>query len=195
MRNTMLLALLSAPLLAAGCGAKKSSKNLDDEVTGRVFEENLEDGTIRQEIDLDGDGTINIVNVYRPTDSVGRLPIAKKVDLNLDGRMDVFTEFTPEGGMKVERIDTDFNGKVDWIDFYQDGSRVKAEIDSNFDGEMDIFCYYRRMPDGTTTIERKERDTSGDGQIDMWERFDEQGQVIRTGRDTNGDGEMDERTE
>ena len=36
-------------------------------------------------------------------------------------------------------------------------------------------------------------DTDGDGMVDYWEKFDTQGNVIRTGRDLDGDGKMDVR--
>ena len=49
--------------------------------------------------------------------------------------------------------------------------------------------------DGVARLDRKERDSDGDGKVDVWERFNDQGEVVRTGRDTDGDGKMDVREE
>ena len=44
-------------------------------------------------------------------------------------------------------------------------------------------------------VTRKERDTNGDGRIDVWERYDDQGNVLKAGRDLGPeyDGSVDER--
>ena len=37
---------------------------------------------------------------------------------------------------------------------------------------------------------RKERDTTNNGQVDLWELY-EDGKVVKAGRDTSGDGNID----
>ena len=77
-----------------------------------------------------------------------------------------------------------------------EGHPVMTEVDTDGNGKMDQFSYYESPSMGATPrITRKERDTNGDTLIDIWERFDENGVVNRTGRDTDGDGKMDERDE
>jgi hypothetical protein len=83
----------------------------------------------------------------------------------------------------------------DWTDHFQDGVRVMSEYDTDHDGKPNVFKYFARNDDGSVYIDRKERDSDGDGKIDVWERFNEEGLVIRTGRDTDGDGKMDVREE
>ena len=41
---------------------------------------------------------------------------------------------------------------------------------------------------------RKERDTTGDGRVDMWEYFEDE-TVSRIGMDTDGDGLSDKRND
>jgi hypothetical protein len=181
-------------LILVACQPKPTSTIEATPDIDRVIETPLEgEGLIMQEIDLDANGRADVVNVYREREANGRVHVQKKVDLNLDGKMDIVSSFDDDGSLKMERIDSDFDGVFDWTDHYKDGVRVMAEMDTNFDGRSDIWFYYAVGPDGRPRIDRKERDTNGDGQIDFWERFDAQGSVMRTGRDTDGDGKMDER--
>lgn len=153
-------------------------------------------GLIRQEVDLDGDGRADVVNLLRDRGNGGaRLQVKKQTDLNLDGRFDVETDFDETGAMVEERTDSDFDGRFDWTDHYKDGVRVLAELDSDFDGQIDTWSYYLPDESGRSHIDRKERDTNHDGRVDLWERFDSSGNVVRTGRDTDNDGKMDQRDE
>jgi hypothetical protein len=151
------------------------------------------DGLVRKEVDLDADGRVDVINLYRERPDGGQVMVEKQVDLNLDGDMDVISEFDEAGALLTERMDRDFDGVFDWIDHYKGGVRVMAEMDNTYDGRTDTWFYYTVNAAGQPHIDRKERDTTGDGRIDFWERFDEQGNVVRSGRDLDGDGKMDER--
>jgi hypothetical protein len=179
----------------AACGPKGSTTEVDsvaakvDRITAHQYTERpTGDGLIQQEIDLNRDGKPEIVNYLRERAAAARLLVRKEVDLNYDGRIDVVTLFTETGEIDREEMDSDFDGSFDWVDHYREGRRVMTEVDTDFDGKMNIFSYYEEGK-----ISRKERDTNGDGMIDMWEKFDRDGNVIRTGLDTDGDGKMDER--
>lgn len=188
-----LLPLLILSLSACG---RAGAPGATAETASRVIERDLpEEGLVVQEVDLDGNGRPDIWNYYRERASGPRLRVRKKVDLDLDGRVDVVSTFDERGDLEREEMDADFDGIVDWIDHFKDGVRVLSEADTNFDGRSDVFSYYAIGTDGRPHIDRKERDTNGDGLIDLWERFDTEGNVIRTGRDTDGDGKMDERDE
>jgi hypothetical protein len=190
--RTISVLLILLPLVAckkAPVESVATSIELD-----RVVETNLDDpGLVLQEIDLDGDGRADVTNIYRERADAGRVHVEKKLDLNLDGQVDVISSFDESGALETERIDRDFDGAFDWTDHYKGGVRVMAETDNNFDGRTDVWFYYAVGEDGRPRIDRKERDTDGDGRIDFWERFDGEGNVTRTGRDTDGDGKMDER--
>ena len=51
---------------------------------------------------------------------------------------------------------------------------------------FDLFRYYENEQ-----LRRKEHDSDGDGKIDFWQYFDDEGKLSKTGRDIDGDGEMD----
>lgn len=190
-------AALLAPvlLLTIGCPKKKDAAS-EEGIERNVTEKALpEDGMLLQEVDLNGDGQADIFNYLRERTGASRLLLEKRVDLNLDGTVDVISYFDESGALEREEMDSDFDGRLDWTDHYQGGKRVASQMDTDFDGRPNIYFYYTSGPNGVPLIERKERDTNGDGNIDYWERFDDKGNVVKTARDTDGDGKMDVRDE
>ncbi len=147
------------------------------------------DGLTQEEVDLDGDGKVEIVNYYRASGE-GRLLLKKDLDLNRDGRMDVRSSFDEAGLRVVEEMDGDFDGRVDLVDHYISGKRSMTEKDTDFNGTFDLFSYYENGK-----VRRKERDSNFDGKVDFWEYLDDSGAVIKTGKDSDGDGVMDERSQ
>ncbi len=148
-----------------------------------------EDGLNQVEVDLDGDGKVDIINYYRESSGV-KLLLKKDVDLNHDARIDVRTTFDEAGLRVLEEMDGDFDGRADVVDHYIQGKRSMTEKDTDFNGSFDLFSYYEGGK-----VRRKERDSNGDGKIDFWEYLDDQGAVMKTGKDTDGDGTMDDRRE
>lgn len=203
-RSTSLLAsaFVSFALLGAvsGCSKKNdapqaaAAESAPQEWKSQVTETELKDSRlILQEVDLDTDGRPEIKNYYRPR-TEDRVLVKKEVDLNRDGSIDLISYFDDDGNLKKEEMDSDYDGRFDWTDHYREGRRVMSEYDTETDGMPNVFKYYE-TDNGVTHLARKERDTDGDGKIDVWERFDPTGKVIRTGRDLDGDGKMDERSE
>ena len=194
-----LITLTLAATLLIGCGPKAGPEAAGDasKYTSKVKEKEMsEAGLVRQSIDLDADQQPEIFNFYRERADAPRLLVKKEIDLNRDGRVDVISYFDGEGRLEKEEMDGDYDGVFDWTDHYQDGYRVMSEYDTEYDGVANVWKYYVRNDDGSKPrLDRKERDTDGDGQVDVWERFNAEGEVIRTGRDTDGDGKMDVREE
>ncbi len=178
----------------AGCGKKnvETAKMPGSEFSSlqAIQERTTPEGDLVVEVDLDGDSQVDIYNYFRTIDDQNRLLIRKEVDLNRDGKIDVWSYFTETGELEREEMDSDFDGKVDWIDHYKGEKRVMSEVDTKHDGVFDLFKYYE-----ADHIKNKERDTNGDGRIDHWEYFDAEGNVIMVGWDIDNDGQMDIREE
>lgn len=184
-------------MLAYGCPKKAPPADPVQDLDNRVLERvtDAEQGLVEQDVDYDEDGVTDIRNHFRERPDAPRLLLKKEQDLNFDGNFDIVTVFDDEGKLLREEIDSDYDGRFDWTDHYKRGLRVMSEYDTDNDGQANVFKYYVEGEDGNPRIDRKERDEDGDGQIDVWERFSADGQVVRTGRDTDGDGKVDERME
>lgn len=194
MKQGGVVLLLLGVALAAGC-PKGDRRSGTEGYISRVSERPLEDGLVGQDIDLDADGAVDIKNYYRERSDAPRLLVRKELDLNRDGKVDVVSFFDPDGNLEREEMDSDYDGRFDWVDHYQRGWRVMSEYDTDSDGRANVFKYYIRTAEGVMRLDRKERDEDGDGKIDVWERFAANGDVVRTGRDTDGDGKVDIREE
>lgn len=195
--STMRTMMVAAVVAVAGCakdpGASTGASGPD--APPPITERTTEAGLVESSIDLDGDGKPEIRNYWRERADAPRLLVRKEVDMNRDGKADVISYFTDDGVLDREEMDSDYDGFFDWTDHYQKGTRVMSEYDSDNDGKPNVFKYYTRSDDGSVHLDRKERDEDGDGKIDVWERFDATGNVIRMGRDTDGDGKVDIREE
>lgn len=62
----------------------------------------------------------------------------------------------------------------------------KAEVDTDFDGVVDRIEYY----DNSGQVDRVELDTTGDGLINEWVTY-KNGLPVKSERDTNNDGKPD----
>lgn len=168
MRNPLLvqtatgLALVAA-LAATGC--KKPTTGVASSEDGRTIRdtrlvlEKCDDGVgAPRALDADGDGQSDVIEVER----AGQVA-CRRVDLDLDGRMDR-TTFFAEGGA-VRRIESDYDR----------------------DGVVDEIMLF----EGAGTVREKQRVTMPRGQLDTWE-FYKAGKLVATERDQNGDGVIDQ---
>jgi len=191
-------ALLLIPLCLLMMGAKKTKPSATEGGTSTVgttsptaqvlSSKPTADGLTEEQVDLNGDGKVEVTNYWRERDGASRLLMRKETDLNRDGKIDVRTAFDDAGLRVQEEMDGDFDGRADWVDHYISGNRSYSEIDTDWNGTFDLFKYYE-----AGKVRRKERDTNTDGRVDFWEYLDEKGSVVKTGKDNDGDGKMDVR--
>ena len=106
-------------------------------------------------------------------------------DTNDDGEPDRWIYISGGAVDRIE-VDRDFDGKVDYIIFYDEEDLKKEEqLDYNFDGEMDDFYFYAKGK-----LKRREIDTNYDTEIDVWVYLD--GIYIeKYEKDTDFDGKVD----
>lgn len=185
--------LILLPLLGVLACPKKDVVTTNIEASAvsegaTIVEAKDSDGNLVEEIDLDHDGMAEVYNHYRTTDDRSRVLLKRSADLNGDGKVDVTSFFSVNGTIEKEEMDSDFDGKVDWVDTYQAGRRVSTQVDSDHDQDFDILKTYEGG-----RIKNIERDNNGDGKADFWQYFDDAGKVTKVGWDEDGDGVMDER--
>ena len=96
-------------------------------------------------------------------------PAWMKSDRNEDGNTDYAVQLDQNGNLKKEVMDFNYDGYMDDFYFFKDGKLVRQEVDSNYDHKIDIWVYVT----DNVYIERYERDTDFDGEIDEVEDFTE----------------------
>ena len=149
---------------------------------------------IVREFDRNGDKKSDIVNVLKKADAAKNedgteadpLLFIKMMDLNLDGKYDVYRFYDESGAVAKEELDLDFDGKIETTDIYRGGIVMQKEIDSQFDEKTDLWKYF----DEKGIIIKLDEDQDGDGVADYWE-FYTNGVLERIEKDTDRDGRPD----
>ena len=122
--------------------------------------------------------------------------VLQEVDLNNDGQPEIFNYYRERSDAPrlLIRKDADLNrdGNVDIKSWFNNyGMLETEEMDGDFDGQIDMWDHYQDT-DGDSSPERvsSEVDTDYDGKPDVFTYFRD-GKVIRKERDTNGDDRID----
>ena len=138
---------------------------------------------VRKEIDVNFDGTIDVIRFYNRRG----VPFREELDTNFDGNVDRRNYY--DGDRLVRReIDTNGDGTFDERRHYAEGELFRVERDTTGDGQSDTWQFYER-----TQLVRVGRDLDGDGVIDAWQqiRIDRDRPDVMGTRDrnqeTNGD--------
>lgn len=95
-------------------------------------------------------------------------------DRNGDGRPDVWRIYDRQGRLAEIAVDTNFDGRSDVCEYYDQGVLVRRETDRNFDGRVDLIESFDR-----TTHERVRAvaDVDYDGRADLLVLYHD-GQVV-----------------
>jgi antitoxin component YwqK of YwqJK toxin-antitoxin module len=159
----------------------------------------------RSKLDRDGDKVAELTIEYQ-----NGLKTVQREDRNSNQKFDLITYFdAKERPARIEE-DTDSNGSLETITFYEAGKKVRAEKDRNGDRKPDQYIFFEgdqvvrqeedndydgvvdvrsRAGDAGTRIQ--EADTNSDGKIDTWITSTTQGEVIKKETDQNADGKPD----
>jgi hypothetical protein len=114
----------------------------------------------KKEVDVNADGTMNIVRLYDKQGVVTR----EKLDTNLDNNYDTINYFDHGELVRKEVLSADASRVVE-TRFYSKGTIVRVERDLNQDGQTDYWEYYEEG-----TLDRTGRDLTADGRADTWRR-------------------------
>ena len=172
----------------SACSSKSVQK--DDERFGPV-EERLSDGTLLLKFDVNQDGSPDVWKYFLEESSkedatvLTRRLLKKEVDVNYDGTKNVIRTYTEEQTLKEEEVDVDLNGKIDIINYFDNGILAKKDLFDEAEKKVTTRFY-----DDRNQVVRVEKDTNGDSSIDYWEYY-EAGVLDRIGRDLDGDGRAD----
>jgi hypothetical protein len=178
------LELGSLAILCFGCNAQGESKTPAQAGAGRdtrvVHEECDVNSPNAERLDANGDGKIEVTIVEKN----GR-PVCQAADLNLDGRIDVYTYFDASGQLRRREYDFDHDGAIDEIIEYQAGVPVKSERATLLANRLDTWDFYQNG-----VLARSERDSDADSIVDQWWEYPKPGcPMIHT--DANQDGRPD----
>lgn len=114
----------------------------------------------KKEVDVNADGTMNIVRLYDKQGVVTR----EKLDTNLDGSFDTINYFDHGEMVRKEALSADATRVIE-TRFYSKGTLVRVERDLNQDGQTDYWEYYEEG-----ILDRTGRDLTADGRADTWRR-------------------------
>ncbi len=112
----------------------------------------------KKEVDVNSDGTFNIVRLY---DKKGT-PTKEKIDADLDGTFDSISYYDNGEMVKKERL-TDDGSQVFETRHYSGGNILRVERDRNNDERIDYWEFYEEG-----VLDRIGRDIDGDGRADTW---------------------------
>ena len=114
----------------------------------------------------------------------------REVDLNGDGTKDIVRHYDDEGRPAREEADRDFDGKRDELTVFQRGEIMQREVDTNADGLVDVKIYYDAGKPIRSERDLSGRSTASTWKPDRWEYY-EDSRVVRMGTDFDGDGRVD----
>lgn len=114
----------------------------------------------KKEVDVNSDGTIDIVRLYNKAGT----PIKEKIDVDLDGNADTVNYFDNGELVKKEVLSKDASEVVE-TRFYTQGTIIRVEKDLNNDDKVDYWEYYEQG-----SLDRIGRDIDADGRADSWTR-------------------------
>ena len=187
------LALFVCTILVAGsvgvaCSSGEVVKNPNDAKrdTTMVHEACDTAASGAQKVDVNGDGRPDIIHVMK-----GGKEVCRVVDLNMDGRNDVFIYYDEAGKERRRESDFDRDGQADEIAILKDGVPQEKLRETNFDSKLDTWDFYE-----AGRLVRRERDTNGDGIVDQWWDFNNpnDAKCAIVSNDVNQDGKPDPQT-
>lgn len=189
------MAIAVLGFVVVGCGGKDEKKDDANPVaavqTPREQEERTPEGLIVMRFDNNGDGVADVIKTIEeypdPDDPAVTLRRTRKMemDVNSDGKINIIRDYDDSGKLRQESSDTNLDGSLELVAYYEKGKLVKKEHLNPKNGRIADHRYY-----ANGNLLRLERDTNNDDKIDYWEYYTD-GRLERIGRDFNGDGRAD----
>jgi hypothetical protein len=174
----------AAAIFCFGCNSGTDAKNGSSgsvERDVRVVHEECDTSAGGSEhLDANGDGRADITIVKS-----GAREVCRAIDLNLDGRVDVWAYMDDSGRLRRREYDFDRDGAIDQIVTYQGGVPLAAQRATLLANRLDTWDYYQNG-----MLARTERDSDSDARVDQWWEYPKPGcPMIHA--DANQDGKPD----
>jgi hypothetical protein len=119
--------------------------------------------------DLNGDGHADEW-VY----TYGKTGVKLALDSNFDGKPDLIETFQDGQLVEIDR-DRNFDGKIDEVEQYRNGHLYMVATDDNYDGKPEVIDIYRR---GKLAI--AEYDPNATGAVQRADYYDDSGRLVRS---------------
>jgi len=165
-----------------GCNSGTSARSPERESLERdirVVHEDCATGG-GEKLDANADGRPDVFIVRS-----GSHEACRAVDLNLDGKIDVWSYNDSSGRLRRKEYDFDRDGVIDEIVTYQAGVVTAKQRATLLANRLDTWEYYQNG-----ALARSERDSDADAVVDQWWEYPKAGcPMIHT--DANEDGRPD----
>lgn len=169
-------------------GSNKSMPAIESTKEANVFYELDEDGNrVRCFRDNDKDGNIDIISNL---DAEGKVT-DEIIDENGDGKADIHVtyDYDDQGNEIARHVDLDMDGNIDVIQYVDKTSTIYTDdIDADDNGTIDIHVNYEYDNEGNTN---SSIDTNLDGKADVIAKTNSKGETVSEEMDTNKDGKID----
>jgi hypothetical protein len=133
-----------------------------------------------EKLDANGDGRADLVIVRS-----GSRDVCRAYDLNLDGKVDVYSYYDDSGRVRRKENDFDHDGVIDQITTYQGGVITSRQLATLLANRLDTWDFFQNG-----ALARRERDSDSDAVVDTWWEYPKPGcPMIHT--DANEDGRPD----
>jgi hypothetical protein len=193
------VSLVGVPLsmLAFACGGSEEVAGGPKGPSGGpstvlAHEDCSESGNKVEALDTNGDGKPDIRRIFNK--SSGR-EICRIVDLNHDGKIDMYEYYDDSGNVRRREYCYDETGQVNAVEHFTGGKLSTREYDTMGYHKVDTWDYFdSSAPTDAKTgrpthPSRRERDLTGDGRPDQWWQW--MGDNVTITVDKDGDGKPD----
>jgi len=180
----IVLVTVSLALVTAACGGRQTPDDEEEvQLPERARYGTLQTGAWTVDAtDLNFDGA---PDQFRYIGANGQVGWSAR-DLDFNGTIELYEYYGPDGSVIEQEFQLDFHPGIDVVRYYVGGLLVRKELWTGYDDVFTMAKYY----DASGQLLRVERDNDVDGQVDIWEYYDN-GELVRFGRDEDGDGVQD----
>lgn len=192
----LLAGLVAVPLCVSSfaCGGSQATgeaKTPGGPPTVLTHEDCSESGNKVEALDTNGDGKPDIRRIFNK--SSGR-EICRIVDLNHDGKVDMYEYYDDSGNVRRREYCYDDTGQVNAVEYFDAGKLSRREYDTLGGHKIDTWDWFDGAPTDANTgrpthPSRRERDLTGDGRPDEWWQWS--GDNVTITVDKDGDGKPD----